>query len=76
MTNGPGELTGRQERQLLECYATLHQLSAECDVPAVVAAVRVALAELHAAVNGQALDFDFYTHRWADGSPGAAALVG
>jgi hypothetical protein len=62
--SGPGELTGTEEQQLLECYATLHQLAETCDVPAVLAAVRVALAELHAALDGQALEFEYYSHRW------------
>jgi len=67
MTNGRGELSGVQERQLRECYRTLHQLVDSCDVPAVLAATRMALAELHAALDGQALEFEFYSHRWADG---------
>jgi hypothetical protein len=59
-----GELTGTEERQLLDCYSTLHKLALTCEVPAVLAAVRIALAELHAAVDGQALEFEFYSHRW------------
>ncbi|WP_220503606.1 DUF6052 family protein [Microbispora sp. H13382] len=63
--NAPGELSPKQERQLRECYATLHELADSCDVPSVAAAARVAVAELHAALDGQALDFEFYSHRWS-----------
>ncbi|WP_344954828.1 DUF6052 family protein [Actinomadura miaoliensis] len=55
-----GELTDAQERQLLECYASLRELAGTCDVPSVVAAVRAALAELRVALYGQVMDFDFY----------------
>jgi hypothetical protein len=64
--NDRGELSGRQQRQLRECYATLQDLAGSCTVPSVQAASRMALAELHAALDGQALEFDFYSHRWAD----------
>lgn len=64
MTNGRDELTDLQERQLRECYATLRELAETCQVPSVTAATRMALAELHAALDGQALDFEFYSHRW------------
>ena len=62
--NDRGELSGVQERQLRECYATLHYLAESCRVPSVRAASRMALAELHAALDGQALEFELYTHRW------------
>jgi len=62
--NDLGELSGTQERQLRECYATLHYLAESCRVPSVRAASRMALAELHAALDGQALEFEFYSHRW------------
>jgi hypothetical protein len=68
------ELTGAQERQLRDCYATLHDLAGSVEVPSVLAAVRAALAELHAALDGQALDFEFYSHRWVAGEPAGAAL--
>jgi hypothetical protein len=71
MTNVPGELTGIEERQLLECYATLHRLAATCVAPGVLAAVRLALAELHAALDGEALEFEYYSHLW-DGEPAGA----
>ncbi|WP_410619976.1 DUF6052 family protein [Amycolatopsis sp. cmx-8-4] len=66
MTNG--ELTEREQERLRECYATLHELAASCGVPAVRAAARAAVAEVHVALDGQALEFEMYTHRWsADG---------
>jgi hypothetical protein len=64
--SGPAELTDRQRRQLREVYATLHELAASDGVPAVVAASRAALAEVHAALVGQGLEFDFYSHRWLE----------
>ncbi|WP_326821760.1 DUF6052 family protein [Streptosporangium sp. NBC_01639] len=59
-----GELTSREQQQLRECYATLHELAATCAVPAVRAAARAAVAEVHVALDGQALEFEMYTHRW------------
>jgi hypothetical protein len=62
------ELTAREQQQLRECYATLHELAATCAVPAVRTAARAAVAEVHVALDGQAMDFEMYTHRWlADG---------
>lgn len=55
------------------CYATLHELAASCEVPSVRAAARMAVAELHAALDGQALDFEFYSHRWAAGGTAGTA---
>lgn len=60
-----GGLTAEQERQLLGCYAVLHQLAATCEVPSVRAATRSAVAQLHAALDGEALEFEYYSHRWA-----------
>jgi hypothetical protein len=63
-----GELTVREEQRLRECYAALHELAATCAVPAVRAAARAAVAEVHVALDGQAIEFEMYTHRWlADG---------
>jgi hypothetical protein len=64
-----GELTEREQRQLRECYATLHELAATCAVPAVRAAARTAVAEVHVALDGQALEFEMYTHRWLAAGP-------
>jgi hypothetical protein len=59
-----GELTEREQRQLRECYAMLHELAATCTVASVRAAARAAVAQVHTALDGQALDFQMYTHRW------------
>ncbi|MGH3646419.1 MAG: DUF6052 family protein [Micromonosporaceae bacterium] len=59
-------LTARQRQQLFDCYANLHELVAWCDVPAVRAAARAAVAEVHAALDGQALEFECYSHRWEE----------
>ncbi|MFI6509020.1 DUF6052 family protein [Streptosporangium sp. NPDC050855] len=49
------------ERRLLECHAMLRRLEESCEVPAVRAAVRAALAELRAALDSQAVDFPFFS---------------
>jgi hypothetical protein len=59
-----GELTERERQQLRDCYAILHELAANCGVPAVRAAARAAVAEVHVALDGQAMDFEMYTQRW------------
>ncbi|MFG2905119.1 DUF6052 family protein [Kitasatospora sp. NPDC048286] len=72
MTNEPvdyspaaaARLSPEEEGQLRDCYRVLHGLAADCRVPSVRAAARAAVAELHAALDGQALDFEFYSHRW------------
>nr|MDT0660537.1 DUF6052 family protein [Micromonospora sp. DSM 115978] len=64
LTNVNGELSPRQEEQLRRSYAALHDLARTCVVPSVRAAARTAVAELHSAMDGQALDFDYFTHRW------------
>lgn len=67
MTNDRAELSDVHARLLRECYGALHQLAAECTVPSVLAAARAALAELHAALEGQALEFEYYSQRWSAG---------
>lgn len=69
MTNALAELDAGEERELRHCYAALQELAASCAVPAVRAAARCAVAELHAALDGQALDFDYYGHRWVGEGP-------
>ncbi|GAA0948271.1 DUF6052 family protein [Nonomuraea longicatena] len=59
-----GELTTRERQRLRECYEALHELAATCAVPSVRAAARAAVAEVHAAMDGQALEFEMYTSRW------------
>ncbi|ETK37145.1 MULTISPECIES: DUF6052 family protein [Microbispora] len=54
--NGRAELSADQEQRLLECHAALTRLADECEVPAVLTAVRMAATELQVAVEGQGLD--------------------
>jgi hypothetical protein len=60
------ELTTKEQRQLRECYTTLHELAETCAVPSVRAAARAAVAEVHVALDGQALEFEMYSHRWLE----------
>ncbi|WP_335936479.1 DUF6052 family protein [Streptomyces sp. PTD5-9] len=60
MTSAHSYLTTDQEQQLLSIYRELTDLARTCQVPAVSASVRAALAPLHTALDGQALDFDPY----------------
>ncbi|MFD4660059.1 DUF6052 family protein [Kitasatospora sp. NPDC058444] len=72
MTNEPvdqygaagARLSPEEEQRLRDCYDALHRLAASCQVPSVRAAARAAVAELHAALDGQALEFEYYSHRW------------
>jgi hypothetical protein len=64
MTNASADLLPLEEDQLRGCYAALQKLAESCAVPSVRAAARSAVAELHAALDGQALDFEYYGHRW------------
>ena len=64
-TSGDGGLSAEQERQLLDCYAVLHRLALTCEVPSVRAATRSAVAQLHAALDGEALHFEYYSHHWS-----------
>ena len=66
MTNARGDLTDLEQRQLRDVYRTLRQLAETVEAPGVLAAVRLAVADLHSALEGQALEFDFYTHLWDD----------
>jgi len=75
MTNGLTELSDKQAQQLRACYVRLHELADSVEVPSVLAAVRTAIAELHAALDGQALDFEFYSHRWATGPADASQAL-
>ncbi|MCB5165671.1 DUF6052 family protein [Streptomyces bambusae] len=60
MTNANSPLTAEQEQQLLRTYHELQDLAQACGVPAVRAAVKTALAELRTALDGQAVDFEYY----------------
>ncbi|GAA3037016.1 DUF6052 family protein [Streptosporangium longisporum] len=59
-SSGTGD-SAALERRLLECLAMLRRLEESCEVPAVRAAVRAALAELRAALDSQAVDFPFFS---------------
>ncbi|MCY0942920.1 DUF6052 family protein [Streptomyces antarcticus] len=61
MTNAHSYLSTEQEAQLLGAYTDLRELASGCEVPAVRAAVNVALAELRTALDGQAVEFDYFT---------------
>ncbi|WP_328973804.1 DUF6052 family protein [Streptomyces sp. NBC_00239] len=60
MTNENSPLTADQEQRLLETYRALEDLALGCGEPAVRAAVKAALAELRTALDGQAVEFDYY----------------
>jgi hypothetical protein len=60
MTNANSPLTADQEQQLLDVYRALEDLALSCGEPAVSAAVKAALAELRTALDGQAVEFDYY----------------
>ncbi|MFJ9810817.1 DUF6052 family protein [Streptomyces sp. NPDC101158] len=62
--NGQAELTEEQERELVDCYAALLRIAETVRVPGVLAASRAALAEVHAAMEGQGLAFDLYSRRF------------
>lgn len=60
MTNENSTLTADQEHRLLETYNTLTQLADTVAIPAVAASLRMAVAELRTALDGQAVEFDYY----------------
>lgn len=58
---------GSEDRLRLErAYADLMELASSCDVPAVRAAARSALAQVAQALNGQGLKYELYSSRWPD----------
>ncbi|OZM71906.1 hypothetical protein CFN78_17290 [Amycolatopsis antarctica] len=67
MTNVQSDLPAAQEKKLRDCYELLSDLAASCEVPAVRAAARLALAEVYAAIDGQALEFELYSGQWENG---------
>jgi len=66
MTNARGELTDIEARQLRDVHKALRQLAETVEAPGVLAGVRLALADLTPALEGAALEFEFYTHLWDD----------
>jgi hypothetical protein len=55
-----------EEERLLRCYQDLKVLGSDCQVPAVRAAARAAVAQLHAALSGQGLVYELYSADWAE----------
>lgn len=60
------ELSSAHQERLERAYADLMELAASCDVPAVRAAARAALAQVAQALNGQGLEYELYSSRWPD----------
>ncbi len=57
------ELTADDRRRLERAYEDLLELATSCEVPAVKAAARMALAQVHQALNGQGLRYELYSNR-------------
>ncbi|ALU98436.1 hypothetical protein WQO_33850 (plasmid) [Streptomyces globisporus C-1027] len=60
MTSANSPLRPEQVEQLLVSYRSLGLLEQSCAVPAVLAAVRAARAELRIALDGQGVEFEYY----------------
>jgi hypothetical protein len=61
VTQRAAKLTIKERKRLERAYADLLALSMDCDVPSVQAAARAALAQIHAALNGQGLHYALYS---------------
>ena len=57
------ELSESEEERLRRVHDDLKVL-AESDVPAVAAAARAALAQVHTALNGEGLAYELYSNTW------------
>jgi len=57
------ELSAAEVAKLKRVYTDLKELS-QSEVPAVSAASRAALAQVHAALNGEGLDYELYSNSW------------
>jgi hypothetical protein len=57
------ELSKAEAERLKRVYQDLQQL-ATSDVPAVAAAARAALAQVHTALNGEGLLYELYSKNW------------
>jgi hypothetical protein len=64
-SDDPFRLSAEQIERLRRCYQDLKEL-ARCQIPSVRAAARVAVAELHAALSGQGLDYEHYSSEWSE----------
>lgn len=58
-------LTDEDRDRLQRVYADLMEL-ATCQVPAVRAAARSAVAQIHQALNGEGMVYELYTKNWQD----------
>ena len=63
---GP-RLSPDEEQRVRRCYEDLRQLAGSCQVPAVRAAARAALAQMHTALSGQGLGYELYSSEWSEG---------
>jgi hypothetical protein len=66
MSEAGPRLTPDEEERLRRSYLDLKELATSCQVPAVRAAARAALAQVHAALSGQGLDFELYSSEWTE----------
>lgn len=57
------ELSKPEQERLRRVYDDL-QLLATSEVPAVAAAARAALAQVHTALNGEGLAYELYSKNW------------
>jgi hypothetical protein len=57
------ELSEADQQKLRRVYDDLLALAAS-DVPAVAAAARAALAQVHTALNGEGLLYELYSKQW------------
>ncbi|HVD01891.1 MAG TPA: DUF6052 family protein [Candidatus Dormibacteraeota bacterium] len=57
------ELSKSEQERLRRVYDDLQQLAAS-EVPAVAAAARAALAQVHTALNGEGLAYELYSKNW------------
>ena len=63
MTYEVARLTEPEQERLQRAYDDLMQLASECEVPAVRANARAALALVAQALNGQGLRYDHYSNK-------------
>ena len=66
MTYARAELSADHRQRLERAYDDLLELATACPVPAVKAAARLALAQVHQALNGQGLRYELYSNRLQD----------
>ena len=63
MSYSKPELSEADQQKLRRVYDDLLDLAAS-DVPAVAAAARAALAQVHTALNGEGLLYELYSNKW------------